>query len=236
MKKEKTILKVGKRDVLGKKLRKMRKHGQMPANVYGANFKSTSITAQLKDFLKVYRTAKETGVVYLQLDGKDIPTLITHIQKHPVSGLYLHVDFRAIDLKQKVEASVPIVTVNQSTAVSQKGGVLLTTVDHLMVEALPEEIPQHIEIDLARLIEIGAELKVKDLATSTSYVVKEDPEKLILSVIAHKEESVTPETETAAPEVLTEKKEEGEEAGQQSEGTVPAQEPASTKEKSKKEE
>lgn len=213
MKTEKTQklhLAVTARDLFGKKLRKVRHQGLIPANVSGPGFKSVAVSTQTKDFVKAYKTAHETGVVYLDLAKEEIPVLIGHVQHHPVTHAIIHADFRKIDLKQKIETTVPVKTINESPAVAQ-GGVLLTQNDHVLVEALPEEIPQSIEIDLSKLLEVGAEVKVKDLPVSSTYVIKEEAEKVLLSIIAHKEESVTPETTAATPEVLTEK-----------EGEVPA--------------
>lgn len=201
---QKLHLAVTPRDQFGKKLKKMRHQGLIPANVFGPGFKSVSVATQVKDFAKAYKAAHETGVVYLDLNKDEIPTLIGQVQHHPVTHAIIHVDFRKIDLKQKIETSVPVKTVNESPAIAQ-GGVLLTQNDHVLVEALPEEIPQEIEIDLSKLLEIGAEVRVKDLPVSTTYVVKEEADKVLISIIAHKEESVTPETTVATPEVLTEK-------------------------------
>jgi large subunit ribosomal protein L25 len=208
---EKLLLAVEKRTEFGKKLKKMRHHGMIPANVFGPQFTSLAVTVALKDFTKVYKVAKETGVVYVQADGQEIPVLIKALQRHPLSDMILHVDFRKIDLTKKIETAVPVVFEGEAPAVAL-GGVLLTQSQELMVEALPADIPHEITVSLATLTEVGAEIKVQDLAAVSGYTFKEEPEKVIVSVVAHKEESVTPEIEAvAAPEVLTEKKAEGEE-------------------------
>lgn len=239
---QKLHLKVVSRDLFGKKLKKMRHQGLIPANVFGPGFKSISVSVETKDFSKVYRAAHETGVVYLDLTKEELPVLIRQIQNHPVTHAIIHVDFRKIDLKQKIEASVPLKTVNDSPAIAQ-GGVLLTLSDHVLVEALPEEIPSEIEIDLSKLLEIGAEVKVKDLAVSAAFTIKDDAEKVLLSIIAHKEESITPETTVATPEVLTEKEGEVPAEGAAADGAAPAEgdkkpaeKPAESKEKPAKEE
>jgi large subunit ribosomal protein L25 len=207
---KKLLLSVTKRTILGKKLKKLRIEGFIPANIFGVDFKSTAVTTSFKDFMHTYKIAKETGVVYIQLDKEEIPVLIQHVQLHPVTDLILHVDLRKIDLKKKIETHVPIQTIGQSEAVAKKGGVLLTHMEKLLVEALPQNIPQTIKIDISVLKDIGNEIKVSDIAVSTNYSIKEEPSKVIISVIAHKEESVTPETTVAAPEVITEKPVEGE--------------------------
>ncbi len=201
---EKVSLKVESRRVFGKKLNKIRKQGLVPGNVYGPDFKSQSVSVRHKDLVKTYKKVGETGVVYLSLDKDNIPVLIKTIQKHPVSGSLLHIDFRKIDLSKKIETAVPVKTIGVSEAVSQKSGVLLVQSDTLLIEALPEDIPSHIEVDISVIKEIGQEIKVVDLKKSDKYEVKTPAEKVVVSVIAHKEESITPETAVAAPEIITE--------------------------------
>jgi len=199
-------LTVSPRTVLGKQVRKLRKEGSLPGNVYGTDFPSTPITIKYSDFAHIYKIVHETGVVYLQLDKKEIPTLVKHIQRHPIDSSVLHVDFRKVDLTKKVIAEVPVKVVGISEAVTQKGGVLLTQSTHLSVEALPQDIPNVIEIDVSVLKELGQDIKVSQLPKTATYTVMNDPEKVIVSVTAHKEESIIAETTAAAaPEVLTAK-------------------------------
>lgn len=208
---QKLNLEVTKRDLFGKKLKKMRKEGLIPGNIFGPQFKSQSVSFATKDFNKIFKVAKETGIVYLRLGKDELPVLIKNVQKHPVSGYVLHVDLRKIDLKQKIETQVPIEAVGESPAVIQKGGVLLTHMNEVLVEALPENIPHEIKIDVSSLLEVGQEIKIAGLPKSATFQIKEDPEKVIVSVIAHKEESLEPETAAIEPEVITEKPVEGEE-------------------------
>ena len=216
---DKLNLEVKKRELFGKKLNRLRKTGFIPANIFGPDFKSISISVASKSFFDTYKIAKETGVIYLNLDKEEFPVLIKTLQFHPVYDQLLHVDFRKIDLKKKVETAVPVKFINVSEAVAQKGGVMLTLSETLNVEALPEDIPQEIEIDISILKDIPQEIKVKDLKTSTKYEIKEEAEKVIVSVVAHKEESTVAETTAAAtPEVITAKAEEGADA------TAPAEE------------
>lgn len=214
------------RNIFGKQIKKLRREGQLPANVYGPGFTSKAITVVAKDFLTVYRKAKETGIIYLKSGKDEIPTLIKNVQKHPIEDLILHVDFRKIDLSQKIETNVPVTVTGDAPAIDQ-GGVLITQHDHLLVEALPNDIPQTITVNISALTEIGQDIKVSDLPKSDKYIIKNEPETVIVSVTAHKEESLIPETAPAeAPEVLTEKEgEEAVEAAPTVEGTeAPAQE------------
>ena len=204
----KHFLEAIKRNVFGKKIKKIRKEGLIPANIFGSNFKSTAISINYRDFLKIYQVVKETGIIYLKLEKQELPVLIKKVQKHPITNKILHVDFRKIDLTQKTEAEVPIKLIKASPAVTEKGGVLLTQLNSVIVEALPQNIPSNIEIDLSTLKEIGDEIKISDLKKDQLFEIKTPAEKTIVSVIAHKEEKITPETTVISPEITTEKKEE----------------------------
>jgi large subunit ribosomal protein L25 len=228
---KKLHLKVEKRNVFGKKLKKMRIEGKLPANIFGPGYKSQSISIDTKDFKKVFKTVKETGIVYLKLDSSEIPVLVRGVQKHPVSGDLLHVDLRKIDLKQKIETKVPIEVLGESPAVTQKGGVLLTHINEVAIEALPEDIPSKLSIDITGLVDIGNEIKISGLVKSDKYTIKEDENKAVVSVIEHKEESLVAETApTEAPEVIEGKPEEAVEG---EEGVEGAEKPVGEKEETK---
>lgn len=210
--KDKIQLTVQKRNIFGKKLKALRKQGRLPANIFGEDIKSQAVMLLIKEFLQAYRKAGQTQIVYLQLDSKEeLPVLIQNVQYHPVTDFLLHADFRKVDLKKKVETEVPMKFVGESEAVVQNKGILLTISESLRVEALPGAIPNLIEIDISPLKELNDEIKVKDIKVDGDYLIKENPEKTVVRITAHKEETV--ETQVVAPEaveVTTEKKVEGE--------------------------
>lgn len=205
--KKKMVIGASVRTVFGKKNKNLRKTGLLPANIYGTNFTSQAISVNYVEFKRMFRVAGETGVVYLKTEKVEVPTLITSLQRDPLEGSILHVDFRKVDLSIKIEAVVPLTFVGIAPAATI-GGVILTQTDKITVEALPQDIPNHIEIDLASLKEIGNEIKVGDIAGNAGYTIKTEPEKVIITVAAHREESVVAETTASAtPEVLTAKQE-----------------------------
>lgn len=208
--KNKLILKTEPRTIFGRKLKKLRSVGVIPANIYGQNFPSQAISVNFKDFLKVYKIAKETGIVYLDLSGKNLPVLIKNIQRDPINNQILHIDFRKIDLEKKIQTEVPIKIIGVSKAVKELGGVLLTQSESLLIEAFPQNIPSAIEVDISSLNDINQEIKVADLPKADTFEIKSPQDKVIVSVIAHKEESIKPETTSVTPEVITETKPEKE--------------------------
>ncbi|MFA9288903.1 MAG: 50S ribosomal protein L25 [Weeksellaceae bacterium] len=225
--KEKINLAAEDRTLLGKRVRSMRKAGKLPANVYGKGFDSKSISIDTKAFIQAYKHAGATNVVYIEVAGETIPTLITDVTYHPLTQSILHIDFRKVNLKQKVQANVPLTFVGESEAVKTLNGVLNTQMDEIIVEALPTHIPSEIEVDITALSEIGAVITVADLPTTAEYIIIDDAEKIVVSVIEHVEQSLEPETASDAPEITEGT---GEEPGAEGEAADP--EAPATEEKS----
>lgn len=204
---QKITLLAKKREVFGKKLKALRKTGILPANIYGEGFTSRSLTVGEIDFNRLFKKAGETHVVYAAIEGEaeEVPVLIHAVQRHPVTHSILHIDLRKVDLKKKLETEVPIKIIGESEAVAQSKGDMQTLFDSVLVEALPEEIPSEIEIDISVLKEVNDEIKVKDITATKDFTVKDDPEKVIVRITEHKEEELTPQTE-AVETVITEEK------------------------------
>lgn len=179
---EKHKLKTEKRKIEGRKVKQLRKVGLLPANVYGKDFKSLSVQLPVKDFLAVYKEAKETGVIELSVGEEQHPVLIHNVQLHPVTGAPLHADFHRISLTEKVKATVSVVMVGEAPAVTQKLGLLLTPVSELEVEALPADLPEKIEVDVTGLAAVGQEIKLVDLKLSAKISLTADPEMVLVKI------------------------------------------------------
>lgn len=180
---EKHKLKAEKRKIVGRKVKQLRRQGLLPANLYGKEIKSQSLQIPLKEFLQVYEKTGETGIVDLSVgDSESYPVLIHNLQTHPVDNQPLHADFHKVSLTEKVRAAVPVVTIGEAPAVVQKIGLLLTPVNELEIEALPGELPEKIEVDIAGLSAVGQELKIKDLKISNKVTVLAEPELVIAKI------------------------------------------------------
>ncbi len=219
-KSEKIILEAKKRELFGKKVKKLRREGKIPANIFGRNFKSTAISIEAGEFSRVYRLAGRTNVIYIKLDNKELPVLVSQIQRHPLTDFPIHVDFKKVDLKQKVEAEVPVKITGASPAVEEKGAEVIVQSKTLLVEALPDKIPAAIEVDISSVTEPGVEIKVKDLKAGKDWEFAEEPEKTVVVIAAHVTEEVEPEkpseeapAEESEKKKEEEKKEEGKEEG-----------------------
>ena len=116
-------LKAEVRKVFGRKIKKLRREGVLPANIYGKKIKSKAVQVGLHDFKKVFAESGETGVVEVKTNGDTHPVLIHNVQLHPVTDEPIHVDFLQIDLKEKVTATVPIEFTGESPIEKTGDGV-----------------------------------------------------------------------------------------------------------------
>ena len=215
-------LEVQPRTVLGKKVKKLRNDGLIPANIFGQGVTSTSIQVNLNDFSKVYKSVGETGLVGLKLDGKDHPVLVHKIQREPKSDSVLHVDFHQVNLKEKTTAHVPVVLVGEAPIEKSKEGIVLQSLNEIEIEALPTDIPHNIEVNIETLTEVGQSVQVKDLKIDKTKVeIKTDLEATVLSVQTAEVKEEEPEPEVPAEvEVIGEKADASEGAA---EGEAPAE-------------
>lgn len=199
-------LQATKRTLIGKKVKKLRKEGSLPAIVYGKDFKSRSVQVNLKEFQEIYKTAGETGIVELGLDRETLPILIHNIHYHPMTAQPLHADFYKVNLKEKVSASIPLEVVNEAPAVVNKIGVLLNILSEVAVEALPTDLPEKIEVDITGLTEINSVVKVSDLKVSDKVTIKTDINLEVVKIaplVSKEAEKLAKEEEMAKAEAAT---------------------------------
>lgn len=147
----------------------------------------------------------ESSLIYLQIEGEksDRPVMVSQITSHPVTGDLLHVSFHQVDLKEKVVASVALKIVGESPAEKDKLGILVQQLDELVIEALPTDMPDHIDVDVSPLSEVGSQITIADLKPNPKYVFKTDPDTTIVKIeaLAKEEKEEKPLTTEIPPEV-----------------------------------
>lgn len=191
----KFVLKAEKRILLGSKVKKLRRQGVVPANVFGHTVKSQAIQVSAVEFARVYKNAGETSLIWLKIEGEDKerPTLIKALTNDPISGRKMHIDFHQVNLKEKVTANVPVEVIGESQMVKDGLAVLDINIHEIEVEALPTDIPESIIFDISNLKEIGDHLKVSGIKVATEVTVLTDPEKIVVALGAPQKEEVVEE-------------------------------------------
>lgn len=201
----KVTLKAEARTIEGRKVKKLRKEGILPGNIYGKAVKSQSIQIVLKDFIKVYKEVGETGLVTLTVGKEEKPVLIHNLQVNPVSDEPVHADFLQVDLKEKVEADIPVELVGESPAEKQSLGTVVQYVNEIKVEALPTDLPEKFEVDTSLLAEVDQAVMVKDLKYDKSKVeIKTNPDEIVAKVEPPQKEEVVAPPPAAEGEVPVE--------------------------------
>jgi large subunit ribosomal protein L25 len=211
-------LKVEPRTAVGRSAaRRLKAQGIVPAVVYGGKEKSQPLQVSARDINAMLSHASgENILVELEIAGQKATrtALLQEVQHSPVGGDVLHVDFHAISMDEKIQADVPLEALGIATGVKNFGGLLDQNLRLLPIECLPRDLPDKITVDVSAL-NIGDAIHVRDIKLPAGVVAKVQPDLTAFSVMAPviEEEPVAAEADAAAgPEVITAKKEEGEEA------------------------
>lgn len=195
-------LKVSPREVLGKKVRFLRRKGITPVHVFGHNVESLAVQTDTGQLQRVLAQAGKTSLINLTVDKSEKPrkVVVREIQKNPVSGELLHVDFYQVSMEEKITMEIPIVLVGEAPAAQSKDVIVTQELRTLDIECLPDDIPSRIEVDLSPLTEPDQEIRVKDIKLDTCIAVLNNPDVVVAKAATRK---VEVEVEVAAPEAVT---------------------------------
>ena len=200
-----------KRDLFGKRLKKERKDGNLPAVLYGPKEETSSITIPAQEFDNVWRKAGETTVVSLRVEGigeKDV--MIHDVAVDPVRGNPIHVDFYAIEKGKKITVEVPLVFIGVAHAVKELGGTLVKVLHEIEIEAFPKNIPHELTVDISSLSSFDSHIAVKDILLPEGVEALEKQDEIVASIASPREEEETAPVDFSQVEV--EKKGKQEEA------------------------
>lgn len=215
---EEVVFQANHRDVIGKKVKRLRHDGLLPAVVYGHNIEPIPITLDMRAASRTLDSISPSALVVLDIDGEKHYTLVRDKQRNPVRRTIIHVDFQAVSLTETVRADVNINLVGKAPAIETYLGVLVPSLEQLSIECLPTNLPDRIDVDISGLEEIGDSLLVKDLIVPEGVEILSDPEDVVVVVIAQAaeeeeevEEEVVEFEEGEEPEVVERGKREEEE-------------------------
>jgi large subunit ribosomal protein L25 len=189
------------RQVTGKKVAQLRRTGILPANIFGRHLESVTVQVETAELLQLLKASTKNEVIDLKLPGEKAtrPAIIQHVSRDPLNGSPLHADFYQVSLREKMRADVPLTLVGSSEAVNTYNGVLTQQTDTVQVEALPLDIPTHIEVDISALTELDTSLHVSDLTVPENVTLLTAPEVVVAQVAAPRvEEELVAEEEAAA--------------------------------------
>ena len=195
---EKILLEATKRDVTGKKVKLLRQEGNLPAVMYGHNFEPTPIVLDARKTANLLKKVSESTIVTISLDGKEHAALIRDRQMDYLKGVLLHLDFQVVSLTEKIRTNVHIELTGVAPAVSDFSAIIVNGITEVEVEALPQDLPEKITIDISGLTEIGSAIYVKDMPAIDKVAILSDPEDLIAITSIVKEEVIEEPVAVAA--------------------------------------
>lgn len=178
---------------------RIRAGGKVPAVLYGSSVDPVPVAVDAKEMTHALHTEAGSNVlINLQVDGSKYLTIPREIQKHPIRGSLIHIDFLNVARDVEIEATVPVHLTGESYGVKE-GGQIDQPMHEIRVQALPTRVPPAIEVDISGL-GIGDSIKVADLPPADGVTLLNDPEDLVVAVTQATVMEVEPEEAAAEPE------------------------------------
>lgn len=174
------------REVVGKGLNKLRREGIVPAVIHDHGKPSIVVMGPHLDLLKTYQKAGKNRPIKLAVESKTYTTLIKDVTLHPKNQLITHVVFDAVNANERVTAEVPVhikfAEGNDSTPAERAGLIVLRNAEVVEVEAVPSALPEALEFDGEKLVEVGDSATVADLIVPKDVVIKSDESTALATV------------------------------------------------------
>lgn len=191
-------LKATKRDLNGPKPNALRNAGNTPAVIHDHGKDSHHIVVSEVDLKKIYSSAGKHHTVELDVEGTKFTTLIKEVTHKPASKVLLHSVFQAVKANEKVSAEIPL-KLSDDIPAEKASLLVMLTLDHLEVEALPKDLVDYIEVDASVLVQAGDKITVADIKLPNGITLKTDTEQLVATVEVPKDQIA--EADAAAAEL-----------------------------------
>jgi large subunit ribosomal protein L25 len=196
-------LKASKRTVLGKNTGALRKQGITPIHVFGNGIESLALQCDSSEIKKIILHGGTTRLIEIGIEDEKLPrsVFIREIQRNSMNGQILHVDFYQFNKKEKMTAEIPIIFIGEAPASKSRVNMIEHQLTHIEIEALPDNMPRHIEVDISNLKEAGDIIHVKDIKFDKDVSTTADPDQIIIKVSKIKASVEAPTSaEAAVPE------------------------------------
>ncbi len=187
-------LELQKREVSGNKNKALRRSGVTPAHLFGHGVKSQPLQGATAELEGVIRHAGRSKLIGLKIgeEKRARNVLVREVQRHPGTGLLLHVDFFQVRSKERMTVEVPVHIVGDAPVLQSKANTLVVDIAHLNIECLPSRLPSRIDIDVSGLKESDDVVRVRDVKTAEGIVVLNDPELAVVKVEVERRAAAAP--------------------------------------------
>ena len=219
MAKEEVLINAEKRNVTGKQVKALRRQGLLPGVIYGRHIEAFPIQMDAHDASLILDKLTASSLITIDVDGEKFNVLMRDRQRDVIFGDLLHVDFLVVSLTEKLRATVELKLVGEAPVADNPEVVVTQVLNAIEIEALPQDLPEVIEVDISTLETVDDEITVADLNLGEDIAILTDPSETIVSVGYVAQEEVAEEEEAeelAEPKVVERGKKEA--AGEEAEG------------------
>jgi len=212
------VLEATRRDLTGKQVKQLRAKGLIPAILYGPQFESMPLMVDSTLLRTALVEAGGSRLIQLRVNGEEYNALVRRVQREPLRGAVLHVDFYRVRMDVAIRTEVPIVLVGDQTAIQAAGGVINYEMTMVEVECLPANLPEHVVLDVSSLMEVGDHILASELVPVPDVIYHVEPNQVVVSTsylarLEEEEEVEAPAEEAVEPELIRPRREEEEEEG-----------------------
>ena len=200
-------LEVREREDLGsRRTRRLRSQGLIPGVLYGKGHARAIVVHERELRAAMTGPSGLHAILDVVLEGQKTvhPSILAEYQQDPIRGTISHIDLREVRLDQPIHATVVVQLVGESVGV-KSGGMLSLVTREVHLEALPADVPEHIEVDVTPL-EVGDVLRLADIPTIANVTLLDDPQETVIATVsvprgfAELEEAEAAEAEEAEAE------------------------------------
>ena len=219
MAKEEVLINAEKRNVVGKQVKALRRQGILPGVIYGRHIEAFPIQMDAHNAALILDKLTASSLITIDVDGEKFSVLMRDRQRDVIFGDLLHVDFLVVSLTEKLRATVELKLVGEAPVADNPEVVVTQVLNAIEIEALPQDLPEVIEVDISTLETVDDEITVADLDLGEDIAILTDPSETIVSVGYVAQEEVAEEEEVeglAEPKVVERGKKEA--AGEEAEG------------------
>jgi large subunit ribosomal protein L25 len=209
---DKIELKVANREILGKKVKHLRRQGITPVHVFGHGIDSLALQCDTRELERVLGQAGQTRLINLKLAKEKKPrtVVVREFDRDWRKGQLVHVDFYQVKMEEKIRLEVPVVLLGEAPALKSKTNMLDHELGTFTVECLPAKIPGSIEVDISSLTELDQAIRVRDITLDKDITVLNNPELVVAKISLRPVEKVEEKVEEELVEVAEEAEEEAE--------------------------
>jgi large subunit ribosomal protein L25 len=217
---DKIELKVANREILGKKVKHLRRRGITPVHVFGHGIESLALQCDTRELEQVLGQAGQTRLINLKLAKEKKPrtVVVREFDRDWRKGQLVHVDFYQVKMEEKIRLEVPVVLLGEAPALKSKEHMLDHELGTLTVECLPAKIPSSIEVDISFLTELDQTIRIKDITLDKDITVLNNPDLVVTKISLRPVEKVE---EKPVEEVVAAEAEAAEEAAEAPEEGAP---------------